>query len=252
MEVEWGRLSAEALRERAAAGALVILPVASTEQHGPHLATSVDTILCGEIARRAARRIADKKPVLVAPTLWCGLAEHHMPLGGTFTLSFATYRAVLHDLCRSILRHGFRHILILNGHGGNISALNVIAGELTHELQAPIAVSTYWLLVGDGFKDILEDQQSVNHACEAETSMMMSVASDLVHESRLPEAFGPAAPPAGSVMSQPLQRWRDFTDITPSGVIGDARRASREKGERLLDTAANVLAERLLAGAPWT
>ena len=251
MEVEWGRLSAEALRERAASGALVILPVASTEQHGPHLATSVDTILCGEIAKRAARRMADKKPVLVAPTLWCGLAEHHMPLGGTFTLSFATYRAVLHDLCRSILRHGFRHILILNGHGGNVSALNVIAGELTHELQAPIAVATYWLLVGDGFKEILQDQQSVNHACEAETSMMMSVASDLVHMSRLPEAFGPPAPPAGSAMNQPLQRWRSFKEITPSGVIGDARRATREKGERLLETAANALADRLLVGAPW-
>src|SRR5690349_17791143 len=101
MEIEWMRLSAEALRERAAKNALVLLPVASVEQHGPHLATGVDTILCGEITRRAARIIAAKEPVVVAPTLWCGLAEHHMDFGGTFTLTLKTYEAVLRDLCGS-------------------------------------------------------------------------------------------------------------------------------------------------------
>ena len=105
MEIEWGRLSAEALRRQAELGALVILPVASTEQHGPHLATFVDTILSGEVAKRAARLMIEQhQPVVVAPTVWCGLAEHHMPFGGTFTLSFATYRALLRDLCSSILR----------------------------------------------------------------------------------------------------------------------------------------------------
>src|SRR6266571_506445 len=251
MEIEWGRLTAEALRRQAEAGALVILPVASTEQHGPHLATLVDTVLCGEVARRAARRIAGKQPVVVAPTLWCGLAEHHMAFGGTFTLSFDAYRAVLRDLCHSVLRHGFRRILILNGHGGNISALNILAGELTHELNAPIAVATYWLLAEAAIKEILEDQRSVHHAGEAETSMMMAAAPDLVDSRRLKEAFGPMPKTGGSILNQPLQRWRSFKEITPSGVVGDARKASAEKGERLLEAAAAALADRLRAGEPW-
>jgi creatinine amidohydrolase len=253
MEIEWGRLSAEALRRQAELGALVILPVASTEQHGPHLATFVDTILSGEVAKRAARlMIAQNQAVVVAPTVWCGLAEHHMPFGGTFTLSFATYRALLRDLCGSILRDGFRRILMLNGHGGNIAGLNVIVGELTQELNAPIAATTYWTHAEDACKDILEDQLSVHHACEAETSAMMAVAPELVDVSRLADAVGPVPTKPGSVLNQPLNRWRSFKEITASGVVGDARKASKEKGERLLDAAAKALADRLLAGEPWT
>ena len=252
MEIEWGRLSAEALRRQAELGALVILPVASTEQHGPHLATFVDTILSGEVAKRAARlMIAQNQPVVVAPTVWCGLAEHHMPFGGTFTLSFATYHALLRDLCGSILRHGFRRILMLNGHGGNVAGLNVIVGELTRELDAPIVVTTYWTHAEAAYKEILEDQLSVHHACEAETSAMMAVAPELVDRSRLTDAVGPVPTKPGSVLNQPLNRWRSFKEITASGVVGDARKASPEKGERLLDASARALADRLLAGEPW-
>ncbi len=89
------------------------------------------------------------------------------------------------------------------------------------------------------------------HACEGETSMMMAVAPDLVDRDRLPEAVGPMAERAGSVLNQPLHRWRSFAEITPIGVIGDARRASAEKGERLLAAAAAALAERLAKGEPW-
>jgi creatinine amidohydrolase len=252
MEIEWGRLSAEALRRQAELGALVILPVASTEQHGPHLATFVDTILSGEVAKRAARLMIERnQPVVVAPTVWCGLAEHHMPFGGTFTLSFATYRALLRDLCSSILRDGFRRILMLNGHGGNIAGLNVIVGELTQELNAPIVATTYWTHAEAAYKDILEDQLSVHHACEAETSAMMAVAPELVDRARLQDAVGPVPTKPGSVLNQPLNRWRSFKEITASGVVGDARKATPEKGEKLLDAAARALADRLLAGEPW-
>ena len=132
-EVEWARLKARDLNERAAAGALVLLPVASTEQHGPHLATGVDTFLCGEVCRRAAQKlVARKVPAVVAPTLWAGLAEHHVAFGGSFTLTLPTYHALLRDLCRSILRAGFRHILIVNGHGGN-QPVAALAGDLMVE-----------------------------------------------------------------------------------------------------------------------
>src|SRR3712207_1559283 len=113
--VSWNRMTAEQLRAKAEADAIVILPVASTEQHGPHLATGVDDILCTEICRRAAERLDNQDvPVVVAPTLWAGLAEHHVAFGGSFTLSVATYHALLHDLCASIVRAGFRRIVIVN------------------------------------------------------------------------------------------------------------------------------------------
>lgn len=251
-EIEWARLSAAELRQRAASDAIVLLPVASTEQHGPHLATGVDTFLCGEICRRAARElVARATAAVVAPTLWAGLAEHHVAFGGGFTLTVATYHALLRDLCGSILRAGFRRLVLVNGHGGNMSALNALSVELTRELEAPIAVATYWLLAEEVFSTILEDQRSVLHACEAETSMMMALAPDLVDRERLPEAVGPMAERAGSVLNQPLHRWRSFKEITASGVIGDARRASADKGERLLAAAGAALTERLGRGEPW-
>jgi creatinine amidohydrolase len=180
-EVEWRNLTAEELRARATQGALAILPVASTEQHGPHLATGVDDVLCAEVCRRAGRMLVQRGvPVVVAPTLWVGLAEHHVAFGGSFTLSLATYHALLRDLCRSILRAGFQKIVIVNGHGGNMSALNALTVDLTRELDAPIATTTYFLLADEAFAAILEDQSAVLHACEAETSMMMAVRPDLV------------------------------------------------------------------------
>ena len=85
MQVEWASLKASELRDLAARGAIVVLPVAAMEQHGPHLPVMVDTLLCGEVARRAAQRVSGRHPVVVAPTVWSGLSEHHMPFGGTFT-----------------------------------------------------------------------------------------------------------------------------------------------------------------------
>ena len=252
-EVEWGRLKAAELNERAAAGAIAILPVASTEQHGPHLATGVDTILCGEICRRAAHKLVERgEPAVVAPVLWAGLAEHHVEFGGTFTLSLATYHGLLRDLCASILGAGFERIVIVNGHGGNVSALNALSAELTAELESPIAIATYWLLADEAFAAILEDQRSVLHACEGETAMMMAARPELVDRGRLAEAFGPMPDDRrGTVLNQPLHRWRSFKEITPSGVIGDARRATAEKGERLLDAASTRLAEELGRPELW-
>ena len=250
--VLWNRMRAEELRASAQADAIVILPVASTEQHGPHLATGVDDVLCSEICRRAAERLHGRGvPVVVAPTLWAGLAEHHVAFGGSFTLSLATYQAILRDLCRSIVRAGFKRIILVNGHGGNMSALNAMSAELTRDVEAPIAIATYWMLAEDAFGAILEDQRALMHACEGETSMIMALRPEMVDRSRLAEAFGPQTTRAGSVLNQPLHRWRSFKELTPTGVFGDARRASPEKGERLLEAATDALAVRLERGEPW-
>ena len=250
--VLWRELTAAALREQAEAGALVLLPVASTEQHGPHLATGVDDILCSEICRRVGEAlVAAGKPAVVAPTLPYGLAEHHVAFGGSFTLTLPTYHALLRDLCRSILRAGFRQILIVNGHGGNMSALATLTVELTRELEAPIATTTYFFAAEAEFAAILEDQRAVLHACEAETSMMMAARPDLVDAARLPDAFGPAFDNPGAVLSPTLNRWRSFREITETGVLGDARRSGPEKGERLIQAVVDGMAKRLLAGEPW-
>lgn len=252
MSVLWSELSAENLRKRAADGALVLLPVASTEQHGPHLPTGVDAYQCAFVCEAAARLMAAQgQPVVVAPTLWMGLAEHHVAFGGTFSLSLSTYHALLRELLRSIKRAGFHKTVIVNGHGGNIAALQALTTDLTLESEMALGVTTFFALATDAFAQTLDDQKAVHHACEAETSMMMALRPDLVLMERLSEAHGPYNADGSSPLNRPLNSWRSFKDITPSGVIGDARRATPEKGRKLTEAAARALADNLLSGAPW-
>ena len=250
-EIEWMRLTAEELRARAEADALVIVPVASLEQHGPHLATGVDIVLATAVAERVARRVAATgAPVVVTPTVWTGLAEHHMAFGGTVTLDHDAFAAVLRGVLRSAQRCGFRRAMLLNGHGGNAEAVAVAATSISTEFGMKVAAGTYWHLIGDAFAPILERQANVMHACEAETSMMLSLRPDSVRRERLPEAHGPTST---RVEGQPptLALRRSFRDVSPSGVVGDARPATAEKGERLLETAAERIAAMLNNPALW-
>lgn len=256
-ELFWNRLTAEELNERARAGAIVLLPVASTEQHGPHLGTGVDTFLVTEGCRRTAAKVAAAgKPIVVAPTVWMGLAEHHMTLGGTFTLSLSTYHALLRDLCRSILRDGFKKILIVNGHGGNILALGAMTTDLALELGTPIATTTLYNVAHEtgAYAKILEDQEGVQHACEAETSMMLAAFADCVRRDRIKDAYNPNGIVKERRLgfgSAAIATWKAFGSLTPSGVMGDARKASAAKGEALFEAAAAGLADRLVTGDPW-
>ncbi|MEZ5854047.1 MAG: creatininase family protein [Hyphomicrobiaceae bacterium] len=244
----WKELTAAEIRELAGRDATVILPVASMEQHGPHLAVGVDTVLCEGVCRSAAETIQSEMPVIVAPTLWCGMAEHHMAFGGTFTFDIPTYRAVLLAFLKSIGRHGFKKVLIVNGHGGNIAALAAFLPDFAVETGLKVCATTYFELAQPAIDPILEDQERVRHACEGETSMMMALAPDLVRHDKLPEAHGPkhSTPrPLG------VGRYRSFRSFSESGVVGDARKASKDKGERLVRVCADAIIAVLKDQEAW-
>ena len=249
--VMWKELTAADLREKAEAGAIVLMPVASMEQHGPHLPVGVDTYLSEGLCKATAEAIVGDTPVVVAPTLWCGMAEHHMAFGGTFTLDIPTYRAVLLCLLRSLERHGFRKVLIVNGHGGNIAALASFLPDLARELPGlALRVTTPYQPAQQAIAKVLEDQDDgVHHACEAETSLMMVFAPDTVRTDKLAEAHGPPHwTPAGGGVG----RFLSFRDATASGVVGDARRASAEKGEKIVAAVRDCLAAILRDPRMWS
>jgi creatinine amidohydrolase len=111
----------ELTREEARSNAertLVIFPVGAIEQHGPHLPVGTDYFTVEHLARAAAAQIAGEIPVLVTPTMPFGSSHHHLPFGGTMSLSTDTYYRVLYDLVESLIISGFRNIFLLNGHGG--------------------------------------------------------------------------------------------------------------------------------------
>ncbi|MDA9406166.1 creatininase family protein [Bradyrhizobium sp. CCBAU 45384] len=249
-EVFWNKLSAERLGKLAEREAIVLLPVGSTEQHGPHLPTGVDNFLSTEVCRRTAQMILTRQPIVVAPTVWCGLADHHVSFGGTFSLRLSTFHALLHDLCRSIVDAGFRRIVVVNGHGGNMGGLSALQQELTRELGVEVATTTYFMECLPEIAAILDDQDCIMHACEGETSMMMAIENDLVDGTRLDEACGAHFDIVES-LTPSLKISRDFRDLTTSGVAGTAKRASEAKGAAILEAAASALARRLLSGEPW-
>lgn len=249
-EVEWARLKAQDLRQLANENAVVILPIASIEQHGPHLPVMTDTRLGQEVAVRAARKAYDTRPVVVTPVVWSGLSEHHMPFGGTLILSHETFRRVIRDLVEALVRHGFRDILISNSHGGNVIAMQQICDELSGQVDATIVATTYVAEAGSAIGDVLEDQDGIQHACEGETAMMMAVEPDLVDDSDLASLNtqrGVGFLKAGKAS----YRWRPFAHMTGNGVSGMPEKATPAKGEALFEIAAQALADLITDRDTW-
>lgn len=246
-------LRAPELRELANPQTIVLIPVASIEQHGPHLPVMTDTLLASEVCRRAALGAVERsKPAIVTECVWSGLSEHHMSLGATITLDFMTFQSLIDGVVESLFRHGFRRFLLVNGHGGNIHALKTIVDELSFELDdADVRYLTYWQAAAAELGGELETQKSIRHACEAETSMVMALRPDLVdgtafEQAKCADLRDQDGPP------EPIYRWQSFAAKTPSGALGDPTAASAEKGEKLLSIASHALAERISAEGFWT
>ena len=249
-EVEWARLKAHELRALAERNAAVIIPTAAIEQHGPHLPVMADQRIGHEVAVRAARKAFANRPTLVTPVMWSGLSEHHMPFGGTLTLDHETYFAVLNCLVKSLVRHDFRNIVLSNSHGGNIVANRAAADRLAGTSGAVIVATDYVTEAGPAFAEILEDQPRIMHACEGETSMLMALVPDLVDtrglaEIATPRGTGPLAAGKASF------RWRPYTSASANGLTGNPARASAEKGERLLEAAAEAIAALITDPDTW-
>jgi creatinine amidohydrolase len=251
-EVEWARMTAPELRAIAARdGALAILPAGSLEQHGPHLPVITDTASASAASVAAARLVANDVPVAVLPGLWLGLSEHHLPFGGTISVDYAAYRAILESIVRSLRAVGFARLLIVNGHGGNIDPLAVACRELAVAYDLPIVATTPWFMAREKLAPIFEVDTGAKHACEGETSMMMAIAGDIVKRDKLDEAVQQA--PARVDAPPGFSRFYSFSERAPvTGTWGDPRSATAEKGARFLAVQAEAVAEAIRNKALWS
>ena len=175
-----------------------------------------------------------------------------MSLGGTLTLDYATMAAVVGCVVRSAARHGFTRIFVLNGHGGNIAALDTIITELTIELNLPLAGGTYWYIAANSIREILEQQPQLLHACEAETSIMQALSPELVKP--LDRSMrGAHVPGMSSIagVNPAIFRWQHLKTRSAVGVLGEAWAASPEKGQRLLAAITRDVADALADQRLW-
>lgn len=242
-QILWQNLTSPELGELALAGAVVVVPVGAIEQHGPHLPVSTDITSSYEVARRAALAI-DSFPVLIAPPVWWGVSPHHMAFPGTISLSTETFVNLLVEICRSIAAHGFRRILILNGHGGNAELIGVSAIKLSQE-RIFVAAATYFAMIGEELKAIGESPLGgMSHACEMETSLLLTLCPDKVHMDR---AAADVRAGLNSFFTWDMRDARpvffayDMKRDSVQGVIGDPTLATVAKGDRILAAAVNQL-----------
>jgi len=248
-ETAWRHLRADELRARAAENPVVILPLAAIEQHGPHQPVEVDAVLGEAVAGAVAQRLeAAGQAALTLPVFWSGISEHHISLGGTLSLDHAAFAAAVEALARSLLRQGFRRILLLNAHGGNDSATRWLVETLTPKLGVPILGMTYWHAAAAPIAALLETQSALLHACAAETALMLHLKPDLVRMDLAP----PPSPDPPEAPEPGILRWRSLQSRSPHGVIGDPRSASAALGARLLAAIADCIAAQLSAPGFWT
>ena len=208
----------------------VVLPIAAVEQHGHHLPVFTDSMLLGEVVRRAAESL--KARVIWTPLLWLGNSHHHLEFAGTLSAAPRTYLDLLADLIDNLVRHGFRRVVLLNGHGGNIVPGQQAVFEARQRYRQRedllLLAATYWLLGGQPHQvDPSIVQQRMAHACEWETSMMLHLAPNLVGDV---SEIEPVPPGAGF---EPATRGWITRERSVPGHIGDPRLATAEKGQTL-------------------
>ena len=217
----------------AADAAVAVLPVGSTEQHGPHAPLGTDTLTAETVAREGATR-ADEE-VVVAPAIPVGVAAEHRQFAGTLWVSEDSFRAYVGDTIESLAHHGWERVVVVNGHGGNVAPLREVCGRLTRETET-YAVPFTW------FDAIDADQ--MGHGGPVETSLLLHERPDLVHEDRLADAAANAAEGWGE-WTAGVNLAYDTAEFAQNGVVGDPSEATAETGERLLDAASERLAELL-------
>ena len=219
---------------------LVVIPVGSTEQHGPNSTFATDTVRAHEFALKLAERLYPR--VLVAPVMPFGISLHHMNFPGTVTLSAETFNQVLFEVVDSLAEHGFERFLFVNGHGGNRPALELLSARIRKELDLAVAWVSFSALASDVIS-AGKTAEVIGHACESETSQLLYLAPWAVRR----EALAP-----GELLGQEYRHTRrrgavhvpyTFDELTANGALGDARASSVEFGERIVTTALERLCE---------
>lgn len=241
----WKDLTTEDFAALDPARQVALLPVAATEQHGPHLPLGTDAAINSGIVARAVDLMPMETPVLVLPPLAIGLSPEHRDFPGTLTVSAETLMRMVAEIGASVARAGLRKLLLFNSHGGQPAVLDIAAQALRadHAMIA-VVVNSWRLMRASDFFPAAEREAGI-HAGANETSLMLHLHPGLVRRDRIAEF--PAAARRHERDHPELAGGGRFKfawqaqDLNPSGAVGDARLATAEAGQALVEQAARAL-----------
>ncbi len=251
-EYRYEKLTWPEVNEAVAAGKIPIVPCGAVEQHGPHLPLDVDMLLVTRVALGAGQRLPEK--ILVLPSVSYGYTGHVMDFPGTINIHYTHFIEHVLDICKSLAYHGFKRILLLNGHGSNMPNLDLVARRCNLETDAECGYAGWWSLLTVDPEFLPRWRESkfpggCAHACELETSMYLYLCPEDVRRDRIR---------SGTIaFHDPPSRYR-YVDLfghgpvhvtswtssySDTGVLGDAERATAEKGRQAYEEAVRRLCE---------
>ncbi|MBS7634106.1 creatininase family protein [Candidatus Bathyarchaeota archaeon] len=235
--MRWEELTADELSDLAKRGDIVaVIPIGSLEKHGPHLPLGTDGLVAYEVALRAA----EKEPSIVLPPLFYSYVADMRQFPGAINIREDVLLSFLENICEEISRNGFKKILIINGHGGNTNILRLFA---TSRLTRKTDYSLYILAEPWAFeREILpkiRETSEIGHACEIETSFMLYLYPSLCRMERAKIAKTKTKPLEETPIITPF----DWVIYCPEGYVGDPTKATREKGEKLVEAWVNGIIE---------
>ena len=221
---------------------LAVLPVGSTEGHGPHAPLGTDSLTAAAVADAGAAAYEDEtgESVLVAPTIPVGISEEHRAFDGTLWVTPDTFRAYVRETAESLAGgDGPDAVVLVNGHGGNVDALREVAARLTRDEVARVAPFTWFEAVG-------EHASEMGHAGPLETAFLRHERPDLVREERVDDARENGSERWGDWVSG-VNLAVDSDEFTENGVVGDPSEGDADRGEELKELATGALVDLLAA-----
>jgi creatinine amidohydrolase len=218
---------------------VIIQPIGAIEQHGPHLPIVVDSAISMGVLGKAFTKLETNIPAYSLPCLYYGKSNEHWHFPGTVTLSAQTLLKVIMEMADSIYRAGFRKLVLMNSHGGQPQVMEIAARDLHQQYGDLLVFPFFTWRVPHITKDLLTDKEKTLgiHAGDAETSIMLSLLPEQVKMDRAVCEY-PYGLPENSLLSMEGKlpfAWLT-NEISKSGVLGDATVASKEKGDRILES----------------
>ena len=225
---------------------ILILPTAAIEQHGPHLPIATDTLINNLLLGHALKKLPADMPVYALPPVHYGKSNEHIGFPGTLSVSSSTFMAVLRDVGSSLAKAGFRKLVLYNTHGGNTSLVDVMA----RDLRAEFGLRTFVLhgSAGTQFEGLSPQERAYGfHAGEVETSFLLASIPEIVDTSAYTANYiADVSKPAMLLPENAPATFAWLTrDIAASGVLGDPRPSTAEKGARWIEQASTRVAAAL-------
>jgi len=245
----WDNLTSPQVKAQAEAEAIVLVPTGSTEQHGPHLPVGTDAIISTYMCEQIAQELISRGiPAIVAPTVAVANSMHHMSFAGSMSLEPTTYIEMLTEYCRAVASHGFKKIVIVNGHGGNTAPNSVAQIKINRELGFPVYHTMYF--AGIDQSAFIETQKGMIHACEAETSFILAIDETLVDPIYLETSGNMGGATEGETRGL-ISTFHRMETTTPNGVMGNSLKATKEKGEKMIAASTKSVADILSDENLW-